>query len=304
MKPQFEDLGSRRGADSYVAYRYDTAFFPFLWHYHPEYELTLILEGSGERMVGDSHEYFQPGDLVLLGAGLPHTWVSAVPSAAVVVQFSESFMAPLLRYPECARIRDLLARAAQGLVFPAQAAGVVRAGARAARRAGGVREAAGVREAIGRLPQSKAVGRITGLLEVLQTLAGAGAGACALASPWFQPAAGKKAEGRIGKVFQFVHRHSAGTISLAEVAALINLSESAFCKFFKRTTGRTFSDYVADIRIGHACHLLTETDDTISAIAYQSGFDSLTYFNRVFLRKKGVRPREFRKGGTRGGAAD
>jgi AraC-like DNA-binding protein len=80
------------------------------------------------------------------------------------------------------------------------------------------------------------------------------------------------------------------------MAGLINLSESAFCKFFKRTTGRTFSDYVSDIRIGHACHLLSESDDTISAIAYRCGFESLTYFNRVFLRKKGVRPRDFRKG--------
>jgi AraC-like DNA-binding protein len=117
----------------------------------------------------------------------------------------------------------------------------------------------------------------------------------ALASPYFLPAPGKKTEGRIGKVFQYIHRHSAETVSLSEMAALINLSESAFCKFFKRTTGKTFSDYLSEIRVGHACHLLSESDDTISEIAYRSGFESLTYFNRVFLRKKGVRPREFRK---------
>ena len=107
---------------------------------------------------------------------------------------------------------------------------------------------------------------------------------------------GKKTEGRIGKVFQYIHQHSADTVSLGEMAALINLSESAFCKFFKRTTGKTFSDYLTDIRIGQACHLLSESDETISEVAYRSGFESLTYFNRVFLRKKGMRPREFRKG--------
>jgi AraC-like DNA-binding protein len=277
MKPQFEDIGSKQGTDSYVAYRYDTDFFPFLWHYHPEYELTLILEGSGERMVGDSHEYFIPGDLVLLGTGLPHTWVSKASSSAVVVQFSEAFMAPLLRYPECDRIKQLLARSARGLVFPA----------------GGADD---LREAVVQLPGSKGMGRITGLLEILNALADSGAAGRSLASPYFQPATGKRAEGRIGKVFQYVNRHSSELVSLAEMAALINLSESAFCKFFKRTTGKTFSDYLTDIRIGHACHLLSESDDTISAIAWQSGFDSLTYFNRVFLRKKGVRPRDYRKG--------
>jgi AraC-like DNA-binding protein len=278
MKPQFEDIGSKRGGDSYVAYQYDAAFFPFLWHYHPEYELTLILEGSGERMVGDSHEYFFPGDLVLLGPGLPHTWVSGTSSAAVVIQFSEAFMTPLLRYPECGSIRQLLAGSAQGLAYPMDGLGALR-------------------EAIGQLPLLKDVGRITGLLEVLHALAGASGsagGGRTLASPYFQPA-GKKTEGRIGRVFQYVHHHSAETISLKEVAALIGLSESAFCKFFRRTTGRTFSDYLTDIRIGHACHLLRESDETISEIAYRSGFDSLTYFNRMFLRKKGVRPRDFRK---------
>lgn len=279
MKPQFEDIDSKRGSNSYVAYRYTSAAFPFLWHYHPEYELTLILEGSGERMVGDSHEYFQPGDLVLLGPGLPHTWVSEVSSAAVVIQFAESFIGPMLGYPECDRIRALLARSAQGLFFPVSGLGK-----------------GDLMAAIMRLAAAKAAGRITGLLDVLQGLAGSRVGARPLASPYFQPAVGKKTEGRIGKVFQYIHRHSAEAVALKEVATLINLSESAFCKFFKRTTGKTFSDYLADIRIGHACHLLSESDETISEIAYRSGFDSLTYFNRVFLKKKGMRPREFRKG--------
>lgn len=278
MKPRFEDIDSKRGANSYVAYRYATGRFPFLWHYHPEYELTLILEGSGERMVGDSLEYFMPGDLVLLGPGLPHTWVSKVASAAVVVQFSESFIAPIVQYPECDRIRALLRRSSQGLSFPVPGLGN-----------------GDLTASIIRLPTAKAAGRISGLLDVLQVLAGSRVASRSLASPYFQPAAGKKTEGRIGKVFHYVHRHSADKVTLKEVAGLINLSESAFCKFFKRTTGKTFSDYLAEIRIGHACHLLSESDDTISEVAYRSGFDSLTYFNRVFLRKKGLRPREFRK---------
>src|SRR6185312_6642470 len=194
-----------------------------------------------------------------------------VPSAAVVIQFADNFIAPLVQYPECDRIRQLLTRASQGLSFPA---------------------AAGVQKAIRELPGSRSVARITSLLELLHALSETGIGERPLASPYFQPAAGKKSEGRIGKVFQYLHLHSSETLPLHEIAAQINLSESAFCKFFKRTTGKTFSDYLSEIRIGHACHLLSESDETIAEIAYRSGFDSLTYFNRMFLRKKGVRPGE------------
>jgi AraC-like DNA-binding protein len=73
---------------------------------------------------------------------------------------------------------------------------------------------------------------------------------------------------------------------------MIHLSDAAFCKFFKRATGKTFSDYVNDIRIGLACSLLTESDRTVNEIAYQCGFESLSYFNRVFLKKKNTRPRD------------
>lgn len=270
MKAQFEDVPGTRGAGSYVVYRYDTAFFPFLWHYHPEYELTLILEGSGKRIVGDNHASFSPGDLVLLGPNLPHTWVSEMASAAVVIQFTQEFIAPLIQYPECDRIRRLLARASQGIHFARRSA---------------------IQRAIETLPANKGVNRITGLLEVLQALTGG----VPLASPYFQPAVGKKAEGRINKVFRYIHQHFSEELSLTKVAALIGLSESGFCKFFKRTTGKTFSDYVVDIRIGHACQLLSESDETISGIAWRSGFESITYFNRVFLKKKGMQPREFRK---------
>jgi AraC-like DNA-binding protein len=75
----------------------------------------------------------------------------------------------------------------------------------------------------------------------------------------------------------------------------VNLSVTAFCKFFKRATGLTVTDYLNDIRIGNACELLIETDLQIKEIAYQVGFQSLTYFNRVFLKKKKMTPREFRE---------
>ena len=93
----------------------------------------------------------------------------------------------------------------------------------------------------------------------------------------------------------YVQKEFKETVSLKKAASIIHLSESAFCKFFKRTSGKTFSDYTNEIRIAHACQLLIETDKPIIEIANDSGFESLTYFNRVFLRKKKKRPGEYRR---------
>jgi AraC-like DNA-binding protein len=278
MRASFEDIKAKKGADSYLVYQYGVSHFPFQWHYHPEYELTLILSGSGGRMVGDSHEPFDAGDLVLIGPGLPHTWVSdkkpGEMASAVVIQFSEEFISTFFQHTECERIHKLLNRSSLGLQFPTRINGALW-------------------NDILHLPKTKGIDRITGLLQVLNQLSGKRNRV--LASSFFQPAKSRMAENRINKVCGYIQRHSSEDISLLKVASLVNLSESAFCKFFKRTTGKTYSDYLGEIRIGHACHLLTESDLTISAIAYRSGFDSLTYFNRVFLRKKGLRPGEYRK---------
>ncbi len=278
MRASYEDIKAKKGEDSYLVYQYEVSHFPFQWHYHPEYELTLILSGSGGRMVGDCHESFYAGDLVLIGPDLPHTWVSdkkqGETASAVVIQFSEEFIATFYQHTECEKIHKLLSRSTLGLQFP-------------------IRNRGTLWKDILNLPQTKGVDRITGLLQVLNQLSGKRSKV--LASSFFQPAKSRMAESRINKVCGYLQRHSSEDIRLPKVASLVNLSESAFCKFFKRTTGKTYSDYLGDIRIGHACHLLTESDNTISVIAYQSGFDSLTYFNRVFLRKKGLRPGEYRK---------
>jgi AraC-like DNA-binding protein len=274
----FEDINAKKGSNSFLAKEVHVQWFPFQWHYHPEYELTHIQQGSGKRMVGDSYGHFGSGDLVLIGPDLPHTWVSDKEpnsrSSAVVIQFSETFIESFFQHSECAAIRKLLSQSGQGLYFPLQPGAVILS-------------------AIDRLPDYKGMDRITGLLQILNSLAGKKA--VPLASSYFQPTLGKKSESRINKICQYIHRHSSEDIPLKKIADLVHLSESAFCKFFKRTTGKTYSDYLNEIRIGHSCHLLMESDDTIAEIAYQSGFESLTYFNRVFLRKKGLRPGDFRK---------
>jgi AraC-like DNA-binding protein len=276
MKALYEDIASKKGNESFLGYSFTVPFFEFKWHYHPEYELTLITKGTGKRLVGDSYESFEAGDLVLLGPDLPHTWssdkIKNQQVSAVVIQFSEDFIQRFLTLHEFDKVSSLLESSDRGLFFP------------------GAEKLHSQLEALTKL---SGVEKITSLLEIFQKLT---ALKCEkLSSEYFNAIKGEETENRINKVCQYIQQHAAEDITLEQVAELIHLSRSAFSKFFKRATGKTFSDYVNDIRIGKACYLLTESDKAINEIAYETGFDSLTYFNRVFLRKKGVTPGKFKK---------
>jgi AraC-like DNA-binding protein len=276
MKALYEDIASKKGNESFLGYSFTVPFFEFKWHYHPEYELTLITKGTGKRLVGDSYESFEAGDLVLLGPDLPHTWssdkIKNQQVSAVVIQFSEDFIQRFLTLHEFDKVSSLLESSDRGLFFP------------------GAEKLQSQLEALTKL---SGVEKITSLLEIFQKLT---ALKCEkLSSEYFNAIKGEETENRINKVCQYIQQHAAEDITLEQVAELIHLSRSAFSKFFKRATGKTFSDYVNDIRIGKACYLLTESDKAINEIAYETGFDSLTYFNRVFLRKKGVTPGKFKK---------
>ena len=192
MKAILEDIPAKLGEQSFYKAHLKVAQFEFKWHYHPEYELTYILNGYGYRIVGNSQEPFISGDLVLLGRNLPHTWwgknEDGSLSEAIVIQFSSEFMEPFLRLNEGQEIKKI-----------------------------------------------------------------------------------------------------------KQVANLVFMTQSNFCKFFKKATGSTFSDYLNELRINEACHLLIYSEDNISKIAQDCGFESLSYFNRVFLKKKNINPSLFRK---------
>jgi AraC-like DNA-binding protein len=142
------------------------------------------------------------------------------------------------------------------------------------------------------LLQGDAVTKLTSFLQVLNEITQAKA--IPIASVHYKPLKGNENQQRLNAIFRYVEKEFRSVISLKKAASLIHLSESAFCKYFKRASGKTFSDYTNDIRIANACELLIETDKPINEIALQSGFESLSYFNRVFLAKKKQRPREYR----------
>lgn len=277
MKPELENIAHMKGNASFVLYNYRAPYFPFKWHYHPEYELTLITSGMGKRLVGDSYEDFVQDDLVLLGPGLPHTWVSE-PSkekaAAVVIQFSEAFIQPFLQYTECKNIPALLRKSKKGLFFKK-------------------RNAKELLALLRRLPDLGELDRLLGLIHILNALSRFSPRVLS-ATVGAYPGS-DAAEERINKVSHYIYHHYQRSLQLGDVAKLLHLSPGAFCNFFKKATGKTFSDYVNDVRIGKACTLLLESDDAIITIAYKVGFDSISYFNRVFYKKKGITPGGFRR---------
>lgn len=278
MKAVFETIEPKKQQQSFMAYHLKLKQFHFWWHYHSEYELTLILKGKGKRLVGDCYQSFSAGDLVLLGSNLPHTWSSdhTLKSSceAIVIQFSVDFIQSFTQHQECRYIEELLAKSTAGLSFNKSGIEMLH-------------------HKIQQLPERKDADRIIGLLSILNELSHQKSKP--LSSTYFQPLLGTQYEKRINKVCQFIQKNADETLSLKKVASLVSLSESAFCKFFKRLTGKTYSDYVNEVRIGRACERLLDTDKTIAEAAYASGFESLTYFNRVFLRKKGLTPKQYRK---------
>lgn len=273
MKAEREDVAALQGGSSFVAYGFEVPHFPFRWHYHPEYELTLITRGSGKRMIGDSHESFESGDLVLIGPGIPHTWSNQPGergSSAVVVQFSEAFLSAFTSLPECASIRELLAASKRGLYFPGTK----------------------LRHRVEELPSLHGPSRIIGLLSILERLSQTTS--VALTSETYSAVRHGDAN-RINLICHYIQDNASHAVSVGEAAALVHLSPSAFCKFFKRHMGRGFSGYVNEVRIADACLQLTHTDKGIRQVALDCGFDSLTYFNRTFAKKRGITPSSFRK---------
>ena len=253
--------------------------FPFAWHYHPEVELTLITAGRGLRFVGDSVEHFREGDCVLLGGDCPHTWFSAPvagrPARALVIQFPATLFTGLAQLPELTPVAALLERARRGLAI-----------GRPART-----EVAALMAEICAVPAGDAR-RLTALIEALALIARDRQGRT-LASG-VRPA-DAAAQRRLGEVLAWVQQHHGEAIAQPGVAARAGLSPAAFSRFFRRTVGRTFVAYLAELRVGTACRLLIEDGRDIAAIALAAGFGNLSNFNRRFRAVKGMAPSAYRR---------
>lgn len=257
--------------------------FDYPIHSHPEYELNLVLGISGMRIVGDSKEEYQDFDLVLLGPYLYHKWSGdeyvngkKINYRVITIQFSIDLLdGPFFKKERFNRIRRMMENSVRGIKF----SGI---------------ESEQATDIILNLTQDNGMNNIIDFLRLLDTLS-----QCKnfqyLASEGFSPTKLTWDSRRIQTVYSYIITHFGNyNLKIEDVAGLINMSDSAFSHFFRKYTNKSFTDFLTDIRIGNVCRMLFDSDDTISEIAYKSGFNNIANFNRLFKKKRGCTPNEYR----------
>ncbi len=251
-----------------------------LWHYHPELELVLIIKSSGTRFIGDSIEKFGEGEVVLIGKNLPHMWLndniyfdkSQYSSAeAIAIHFKKEFLGnEFLSLPELRPINELLQRAEQGIKFFGLEKGAIKK--------------------IKSLPDIDPFNRMIRFIDILNDLA-LHDHYHLLASAGYLNMFLKSENKRLHKIYEYVYRNFKESIGAHDVANIIGMNASSFSRFFKKIHRKTFTRYLNEIRIGYACkQLLEEKQKNIADIAYESGFNNISNFNRQFKLIMGQSP--------------
>lgn len=259
-------------------------FDPHL-HYHPEYQLFTVTEGSGTRFVGDRVQRFVPGDLVLTGPNLPHVWRSddayfergsGLMTEGTVVYFRDVVLRDeLLETHEGIRIRQLLERSAGGLSFHGDTRERVAAMLRA-------------------LERTEGFSRILRLLEMLDILSRSEEYEVLSRFRYPRPLHPRHHD-RMERVYAHLMARFTKPVRLAEVAHVAGMTETAFCRYFREHTNRTFSRFVAELRVGYACRLLAEEELPVMRVGIACGYPTLSNFNRQFREVVGLTPTQYRR---------
>lgn len=256
------------------------------WHFHPELELIYFMKSTGTRYVGNSIGSFGPGELYLIGSNVPHLFRNereyyendeeqeAVD--LIVVKFEADFLgSDFLGLTESARIQALFQKANKGLQFSRSATYLVH------------------NHLVG-LVGSQGLSSIIGLLKILDILS-VTENYIPLCSDVVEGIFKKDEKERMSDILTYLTENFEKKIELKEIADIAHMTPNSFCRYFKKRTHKSFSQYLNEIRIRHACKLLIEGEKSISEVCYQSGFNTITNFNRQFKQHMQVTPSEFMK---------
>jgi AraC-like DNA-binding protein len=256
------------------------ANFDYPLHFHSDFELNLVkIPGKGKRIVGDSVEEFDEIDLVLIGSNLPHAWDAPSHPANLVVniKFHDWMLnSPILSTRIFTSIREMLGRAVQGILFSRKTA------EKTEKRLADIHKSRGFSSAID-------------FIMLLYDLSVSGDQRTLAGTTYNSKAIIAKFDGqRIGKICKFIDENYSKLITLSDIAGLINMSDSAASHFFKKRTGRSFINYLNEVRVGKASAMLGETTISIAEIAYRCGFSSASHFNLIFRKYRDKTPNQFR----------
>jgi AraC-like DNA-binding protein len=252
------------------------------WHFHDMLELVVILKGHGKRFVGDSIETFSKGDVILVGEKLSHVWRSDPPKkinpskmkcSAIIIQFPSTFLGTkFLELPESVKLKELFKNAERGISFQNETGKKMT-------------------DKIEKLLEFEGMQRLLSFLDILY-LASKSTEYRLLATPSFKETI-FNGDLKINLVFQYVMDNFSNPITLDEVADIASMNKTAFCRYFKNRTKKTFSSFLNEIRIGYACKLIREDNCTITEAAYLSGYNSPSHFNKQFRLIKNISPSKF-----------
>jgi len=255
-----------------------------LWHYHSELEMIHFQEGTGTQFVGDNIRRFKKGDVVLLGANLPHYWRFDEPyfndgaskPDVRVAHFNQDFWgSAFLELPENRGIKDLLQKAKLGILLKGKSKIFVA-------------------KQLEKMIHSDASSRLILLLEALLFLSSTDEYSF-LSNIEYNLNIEDKERDRINKVYNFTLANFKQKISLDEISELAGISSNSFCRFFKSRTGKTYSRFLIEIRIGQACKLLIDNEMSVKELCYESGFNNFASFHKYFKEITQKSPLAYRR---------
>jgi AraC-like DNA-binding protein len=254
------------------------------WHYHNNYEISFITEGSGKRIVGDSIEEFQPGDLAFIGPNLPHVWIadkeSRTPSnrslEMVFLQFTSVVLSyQLLSLPEFCFVKRALDLSERGIQIVGQTLNEVS-------------------EIMLQLPYLKSFDRMLNFFKMMDII-GKSKTNVHLASKNYHKLRFTTGNKRIAAIHEYLMNNYQEEVNLKKLASLVNMAEGSLCRFFKMNMGITLFEYLNQIKTEFACKLLMDQDLSIMEVCFDSGFNNISHFNKQFKKTTGVPPSEYRK---------
>ncbi|MBC7417537.1 MAG: helix-turn-helix transcriptional regulator [Pedobacter sp.] len=284
MKAHLIEVGLHK-KQSFFVKKIDQHHFETPFHFHDLCEMNYVVEGFGKTIVGDSISNFSSGDLVLMNANLPHIWYNDptyfkentfFAAKAIVTYFDPEFLINLTAdglYD--VQIQTFLEKAKRGVRF-----------------FGKTKENA-IRK-LNAIFDKEGLEKVIYFLDVIHLLLNSNEYEC-LASIGYRHSLNERDTQRMNNVYQYLIKNFSETISLSQIASVANLTPPAFCNFFKKKTQKSFTEFLNELRVGHACKLLQNQELTISTVCFQSGYQNMTNFNNFFKKITKQTPSQYRK---------
>ena len=248
------------------------------WHFHPEIELVYVNKGKGKRHIGNHISYFNNSQLVLIGANLPHIGYMdrlTTNGSETLIQFKPEFLGEqFFKIPEMASVNNLFERAKNGIRFNIE-----------------IKNRIGAQ--IEELIELEGANRIIGFLEILKELA-ITKDYTLLNADGFAFETIAQDSDKIEMVYNYIHEHYQEHIALDEISDVVSMTVPAFCRYFKKATGKTFTKLVNEYRVVHATKLLTESKISIADVSFECGFNNFSHFNKLFKEFTGKSASKYR----------